>query len=117
MKYQKLGEFIYLPPKEGAPLRGKKDVKFNYYLSSRVNGKLIDIDITTKLFDDDDMYIRKACYKVRLSDIESCVKENLIDHMRSLGMEEENIPSSLINMGITSHAVKCLTKNSYKASY
>lgn len=116
MKYQKLGEFIHIPRKEGKPLEGKEEIKFNYYLSSRVNGKLIDIDITTKLFDEDDMYIRKACYRVRMSEIESCVKENLIDHMRSLGMEEEYIPSSLINIGITNHAVRCLTKNKYRAT-
>lgn len=114
MKYQQLGEFVHIPKLEGTPLKNKMDVKFNYYLSSRVNGKRIDLDITTKLFDDKQIYIRKACYRVRLGEIENCVKENLIAHMRSLGMDESNIPSSLINVGITPHAVRCLTKNSYK---
>ncbi len=114
MKYLKLGEFIHIPRIEGTPLKGKKDIKFNYYLSSRVNSKRVDLDITTKLFDEKQIYIRKACYRVRVGEIENCVKENLIDHMRSLGMDESNIPASLIDVGITPHAVRCLSKNSYK---
>ncbi|AVR45670.1 hypothetical protein C7S20_10595 [Christiangramia fulva] len=114
MNYKQLGEFVYIPKTDGKPLKDKKDIKFNYYLSSRVNGKKIDVDITTKLFDDEQIYIRKACYRVGIGEIEGCVKENLINHMKSLGMDDENIPSSLINVGITPHAVRCLTKNSYK---
>lgn len=114
MKYQQLGDFVNIPNVQGSPLKGKKDIKFNYYLSSRVNGKSIDLDITTKIFDDEQMYIRKACYRVKIGEIESCVKHNLIDHMKGLGMDETNIPSSLIHVGITPHAVRCLTKNSYK---
>ncbi|MCM8569114.1 hypothetical protein NE848_06980 [Gramella jeungdoensis] len=99
MKFEKLGDFIYIPKLTGTPLEGKKNIKFNYYLSSRVNGKLIDLDITTKLFDQDQMYIRKACYRVKLGEIENCVKANLIDHMKSLGMDESNIPESLMAPG------------------
>lgn len=113
MKFQQLGGHIYIPKLEGSPLRGKENIKFNYYLSSRVNGKHIDLDITTKLFDGKQMYVRKSCYRVRLGEIESCVKQNIIDHMRSLGMDESNIPASLIDIGITSHAIRSSNKNAY----
>lgn len=114
MKYQKLGDFIDIPHVQGSPLKGKKNVKFNYYLSSRVNGNNIDLDITTKLFGDEQMYVRKAGYRVKIGEIEACVKQNLIEHMKSLGMDDTNIPQSLIQVGITSHAIRSLTKNSYK---
>lgn len=97
MKYQKLGDDCYTPEKSGLPLKNKKNIKFNYYLSSRINGNLIDLDITSKLFDGDNMYIRKSCYRVKLRSIENCVKKNTVDHMLSLGMDRENIPESLQN--------------------
>lgn len=102
MKYEKLGESIDIPQNMGTPLKGKKNVKFNYYLSSRVNGRLIDLDITTKLFDEEHMYIRKACYRVKIGEIENCVKANLLEHMKSLGMDESNIPESLKAIGLRS---------------
>ncbi|TBW26536.1 hypothetical protein [Gramella sp. KN1008] len=105
MKYEKLGDFIYIPKHAGTPLKGKKNIKFNYYLSSRVNGRLIDLDITTKLFDENQMYIRKACYRVRIGEIENCVKDSLIDHMKSLGMDESNIPESLHAIGLRSRNI------------
>jgi len=114
MKYEKLGEFIHLPKADGVPLKNVENIQFNYYLSSRINGKKIDVDITTKLFNENKIYVRKASYKLGIGEIEHCVKENLIDHMRSLGMNENNIPKSLINIGITNHAVKCCTSNRYK---
>lgn len=113
MKYEQLGNFIHIPEVNIKPLENRSDVKFNYYLSSRVNGKHIDLDITTKLFDEDQMYIRKACYRVRLGEIENCVKYNLIDHMRYLGISDEDIPVSLIKTGITSHAIDCSNSNAY----
>lgn len=113
MKFQKLGDFIHIPKHTGSPLQGKKNIKFNYYLSSRVNGKLIDLDITTKLFDKDEMYIRKACYRVKLGEIENCVKANLIDHMRSLGMVESDIPDSLTSLAITSRAIKAKNEKAF----
>ena len=113
MNYEKLGEFIHLPKIEGKPLENVEKIKFNYYLASRLNGNKIDVDITTKLFHGDSMYVRKACFRVVPGQMETCLKENLIDHMRSLGMDNHNIPQSLINIGITNHAVKCSTSNSY----
>ncbi|MCG9972933.1 hypothetical protein [Christiangramia crocea] len=113
MKFEKLGDFIYIPKHTGTPLKGKKNIKFNYYLSSRVNGKLIDLDITTKLFDEDQMFIRKACYRVKLGEIENCVKANLLDHMKSLGMDESNIPESLMAFGISSRAVRSSNQNAF----
>jgi len=100
MKYQKLGEDLEIPVSNGFPLRNKEDIKFNYYLSSRINGNLIDLDITSKLFDNDKMYIRKSCYRVNLGEMENCVKANTIDHMLSLGLQECNIPASLKNTNI-----------------
>ncbi|APG60183.1 hypothetical protein [Christiangramia salexigens] len=113
MKYEKLGEFIYMPKHIGKPLQGRDNVKFNYYLSSQVNGKKIDLDITTKLFHEDEIYIRKACFRVSIGEIEACVKDNLIDHMRSLGMDEENIPKSLNCRDIISHTENYWAKNAY----
>ena len=97
MKYQKLGDDCYTPEKSGLPLKNKNNIKFNYYLSSRINGNLIDLDITSKLFHEDEMYIRKSCYRVKLRSIENCVKNNTVDHMISLGMDSDNIPASLIS--------------------
>lgn len=113
MKFNRLGDFIYIPKHIGTPLTGKKNIKFNYYLSSRVNGKYIDLDITTKLFDGNDMYIRKACYRVRLGEIENCVKANLIDHMQSLGMDENNMPKSLCQLDLTSQSMRSPGKKAY----
>lgn len=105
MKYQKLGDFIYLPEADGIPLKKVENIKFNYYLSSRINGTKIDLDITTKLFNHNNIYVRKACFRVNVGEIENCVKHNLIDHMRRLGMDDNNIPASLIRVGVTDHDV------------
>jgi len=113
MRYQKRGEYIYLPEVDGIPLKNVEDVKFKYYLSSRKNGEKVDVDITTKLFDQNRMYVRKASYKLGIGEIEDCVKENLIDHMRSLGMDAHNIPEALINDDITNHVVKS-SSSTYK---
>ncbi|MDX1543548.1 MAG: hypothetical protein R3214_06330 [Christiangramia sp.] len=113
MKFEKLGDFIDIPKFTDSPLEGKKNIKFNYYLSSRVNGKLIDLDITTKLFDQDQMFIRKACYRVKLGEIENCVKANLIDHMKSLGMDECNIPETLTRSMDGTHGVKSSAKKAF----
>ena len=95
MRYAKLGEDLEIPVVSNLPLKGKKNIKFNYYCSSRINGKLIDLDITSKLFDQDKMYIRKSCYRIKLGEMENCVKQNTIDHMLSLGLPESSIPDSL----------------------
>ncbi|MCP9198399.1 hypothetical protein MKO06_00655 [Gramella sp. GC03-9] len=113
MKYQLLGDHIYIPKLADSPLEGKKDIKFNYYLSSRVNGKNIDLDITTKLFDRKDMYVRKSCYRVTIGEIENCVKENLIDHMRCLGVDDSNIPPTLTNKQSPTRISRSLLKNAY----
>ncbi|MGA8853941.1 MAG: hypothetical protein WB492_07180 [Christiangramia sp.] len=96
MKYKKLGDDINIPKTEGLPLWNKRNVKFNYYLSSRINGNMTDLDITSKIFDNDAMYIRKSCYRVQIRDIENCVKNNTIEHMKSLGMKKKNMPESLM---------------------
>ena len=46
MKYKQLGNLIHIPEVNLKPLENRADIKFNYYLSSRVNGKNIDLDIT-----------------------------------------------------------------------
>lgn len=113
MQYQKMGDDIYIPKPTDSPLKEKKDIKFNYYLSSRVHKNLIDLDITTKLFDDENIYVRKSRYKVRMGEIENCVKANLIDHMKQLGMDENNIPPSLHNMGLSSNSIRAINKKAY----
>jgi len=95
MKYLKLGEDLEIPEVNNLPLKQKKNIKFNYYCSSRMNGNLIDLDITSKLFNKKDMYVRKSCYRIKLGEMEKCVKQNTIDHMLSLGLAEEDLPDSL----------------------
>ncbi|WP_300436927.1 hypothetical protein [Christiangramia sp.] len=95
MKYKKLGNDLEIPKVNELPLKNKEKIKFNYYCSSRTNGNLIDLDITSKLFDQDKMYIRKSCYRIPLGEMEKCVKQNSIDHMISLGLKEKFIPDSL----------------------
>jgi hypothetical protein len=97
MKFEKLGDDIYLPERSDKALKNSKIVKFNYYVSTRNNAKLLDLDITTKLFDHDEKYIRKSCYRIKAHEIEECVKANLRDHMTSLGLKMENIPRNLKN--------------------
>ncbi len=97
MNFEKLGEDIYIPIAEGKPLKGKNDIKFNYYISSRVNGKIIDLDIISKIFNGDKIYSRKSCYRVKLGHIENCVKTNIKDHMKKLGIAQTSIPDSLKN--------------------
>ncbi|GAA4315818.1 hypothetical protein GCM10023115_26320 [Pontixanthobacter gangjinensis] len=106
MRYQKLGEDIYIPIKNDLPLKDKTKIKFNYYLSSRINGNLIDLDITSKLFDAGKMYVRKSGYRVKLGEIENCVKANIIEHMLSLGLDESEIPKSLKEKNITNRSRK-----------
>lgn len=113
MKYQKLGEDLEIPARNGFPLSETKSIKFNYYLSSRINGKLIDLDITSKLFDKDKMYIRKSCYRVNLGDMENCVKANTIDHMLQLGLKVCNIPASLKNINFTNTNLKLSNKGAF----
>jgi len=104
MNYQKLGEDIYIPKRSNSALQDSGEIKFNYYLDSRINGNWIDLDITSKLFGNDKMFVRKSCYRVRLGEIENCVKANIIDHMRCLGVPKENIPESLFNKTITNQS-------------
>ena len=103
MNYRKLGEDIYIPQNHRPLLTDAEEIKFNYYLSSRVNGKKIDLDITSKIFDMETMYVRKSCYRVKLGEIENCVKMNILDHMRKLGVREQFIPESLLNPTVKSH--------------
>ncbi|MDR5589611.1 hypothetical protein [Christiangramia sp. SM2212] len=113
MKYLKLGDHYNTPEIAGLPLKQKKNIKFNYYLSSRINGNLIDLDITSKLFDGDKMYIRKSCYRVKLRSMEDCVKKNTVDHMLSLGVEKENIPLSLQNTDLQTRRNKLSKKDAF----
>lgn len=113
MKYQKLGEDLEIPKRNGLPLAGMENIKFNYYLSSRINGNLIDLDITSKLFDKDKMYIRKSCYRVNLGEMENCVKANTIDHMLSLGLKDSYIPASLKNTNLTNSNLKLSNRGAF----
>lgn len=106
MYYHKLGEDVYIPEPDGFPLKNVKDIKFNYYLSSRINGNLIDVDITSKLFARDKMFVRKSCYRLNIGEIENCVKANTMDHMKSLGVDDENIPSSLKSIVTTNRYIR-----------
>ena len=101
MNFKKLGTDIYIPKNDPNALKNIDDVKFNYYLSSRIKGNLIDLDITSKIFNVDDIYVRKSCYRIKIGKLEDCVKSNIIDHMKKLGMDESNIPESLLNTKIT----------------
>lgn len=113
MYYHKLGEDIYIPEPIDFPLKNVKDIKFNYYLSSRINGNFVDLDITSKLFERDHIYVRKSCYRVKLGEIENCVKANTMDHMKSLGMEDEKIPAALKKIVITRRSLKRSSFNTY----
>lgn len=101
MNYEKLGTDIYIPQKDSNALKDIANIKFNYYLTSRINGNLIDLDITSKLFNVDKVYIRKSCYRIKIGQLEECVKSNIIDHMNELGMDKNNIPKSLLNSSFT----------------
>lgn len=96
MGFEKLGDAVYIPKVKGSPLEGRKPINFNYYLNTQVRGQYAYIDLTTKLFDKEQEYIRKVSCKVNLEEIENCVKTNLIHHMRHLGMEKNLIPKSLL---------------------
>ncbi|WP_026935420.1 hypothetical protein [Christiangramia echinicola] len=100
MNFKKLGADIYIPTKDSNSLKNIHNIKFNYYLSSRMNGNLIDLDITSKIFNVDKIYVRKSCYRIKIGKLEDCVKSNIIDHMKQLGMDESNIPQSLLNTRI-----------------
>ena len=97
MNFKKMGTDVYIPKKDPNSLKNIDDVKFNYYLSSRINGNLIDLDITSKIFNVDDIFIRKSCYRIKIGEIEKCVKANIIDHMTQLGMDKDHIPESLLH--------------------
>ncbi|MCH4821668.1 hypothetical protein ML462_00645 [Gramella lutea] len=98
MSYKKLGEDVYLPKQQGKPLQNIRDIKFNYYLSSRIDGAKIYLDITSKIFGSGNTYIRKSCYRVNLGEMEDCVKRNIKEHMLHLGIPPNFIPKSLKNV-------------------
>ncbi|QYA24103.1 hypothetical protein G3I01_00795 [Gramella sp. MT6] len=113
MDYQKLGDDIYIPKRSNSALKDSEEIKFNYYLDSRINGPWIDLDITSKLFDNDKMFVRKSCYRVKIGEIENCVKANIIDHMKSLGLSNKNIPESLYNKSTTNQSFRPKTSKVY----
>ena len=113
MKYQLLGDHTYIPKQADSPLAGKQGVKFNYYLSSRVIGENIDLDITPKLFHRHDMFVRKSSYRVNPGEMENCVRANLIDHMRCLGMDNSNIPARLLRTRRRSRIPDLMEKNAF----
>ena len=106
MNYQKLGECIQFPKTKKKLLEGKRGIRFNYFLSSKSKGTSIDLDITSKIFYEDQIYVRIAAYRVKMGEIEKCVRENILDHMYSLGMDEDNIPSSLLNFSMSSEHIR-----------
>ena len=96
MKFKEIGEVIYIPEINGKPLEGKQNIKFNYYISTRLHKDMIEMNVTTKLFHEDDIYIRQARYRLKMGQIEKCVKRNLIEHMCSLGMKRNDLPKSVL---------------------
>ncbi|PTX44166.1 hypothetical protein C8P64_0136 [Christiangramia gaetbulicola] len=113
MDYQKLGEDIYIPKRNVSALKDSGEIKFHYFLDSRINGHWVDLDVTSKLFDNDKLYVRKSCYRVKLGQIENCVKANIIDHMKSLGLPTKNIPKALYNRSTTNQSLRHKTSKVY----
>ncbi len=109
MDYQKLGEDIYIPKRNISALKDSENIKFHYYLDSRFNGQWIDLDVTSKLFDHEKLYVRKSCYRVKLGQIENCVKANIIDHMKSLGLPSKGIPKALYSRSTTNQSLRTKT--------
>ncbi|MFV8226766.1 hypothetical protein [Christiangramia aquimixticola] len=95
MKYLKLGEDIYTPQNCDQPLKDASEINFNYYISTRVKDEIIDLDVTSKIFHKNEVYIRKSCYRIKMGQIEDCVKLNILDHMQNLGVPDSIIPESL----------------------
>lgn len=96
MGFERLGEAVYYPKILGSTLQGTRKVIYNYYLRTQIKGTFAYIDIKTKLFAKGKEYIQMVSYKVRIDEIEACVKKSLLQHMRKLGLEEEYIPKSLL---------------------
>lgn len=84
MEFQKLGDAVYTPEIKGTPLADREHVEFNYYINTRTCGNKVDLDLTTKLFDNNVEYICKCSYRIPLDKIGNCVKANLVDHMCKL---------------------------------
>lgn len=95
-QYKNLGDPVYIPKMEGSPLADKKQINFNYYLSTIIKGKNVDVDLTTKIFDKETEYICRVCYRVEIDQIGNCVKSCLVNHMCALGMNRKDIPKSLL---------------------
>ena len=113
MLFKKLGDDIFAPAPKATALIDAKKPKFNYYLSSKIRGPLIDLDITTKIFNENKMFVRKSSYRVKLGQIESCVKQNLIEHMLLLGLPEEKIPDSLKSDNFKADVIKNVNRGIY----
>ncbi len=96
MEFQKLGDTIFTPQIEGSPLANKVDIEFNYYLSVKIHGNNVEMDLTTILFDTTTEYTCKSCYRITIDQIEDCIKANLVSHMLRLGVKRKNIPISLL---------------------
>lgn len=97
MEFQKLEDAVYIPKIKGSPLADKEHIEFNYYLHTKTHGNKVDLDLTTKLCDNKMEYKCKSSYRIPMDQIENCVKANLVDHMRTLGMKRKNIPKSLMS--------------------
>lgn len=113
MIFKKLGDDIFAPSPKAMALIDAKDPKFNYYLSSRIRGPLIDLDITTKIFHNNEMFVRKSSYRVKLGQIEKCVKQNLIEHMLLLGLPEAEIPDSLKSESFKADVIRNINRRIY----
>ena len=113
MLFKKLGDDIFAPAPRAMALIDAKEPKFNYYLSSRIIGPLIDLDITTKIFHNNEMFVRKSTYRVKLGEIEKCVKQNLIEHMLLLGLPETEIPDSLKTENFKADVIKNINRRIY----
>lgn len=91
MKFNQIVDSIYLPATIGLPLQGREKIDFHYYFTSYAMAGLIELDITTKLVDQEAIYIRNASYHVKKGEIEACVKSSLLNHMQKLGLHPEEI--------------------------
>ncbi|MBT8295692.1 MAG: hypothetical protein KJP01_03640 [Gramella sp.] len=101
MNYKKLKEDIYFPKPERTPLKKFNDPKFNYFLTSHIDGNSMELEITSKLFDLERTYMKKSCYQINIGDIEDCVKRHIKEHMLDLGIPKKNIPEALHKIKIT----------------
>lgn len=101
MNYEKIGEDLYSPKSDRSPLKSINDIKFSYRFNSEIKGEFIITEITSKLFHHHETFVKKSTYRLKLGEIEDCVKSHIKNHMLQLGIKKEMIPKNLINFNIS----------------